>query len=382
MKFTPIRYTIAAMLVAMLFGRVMTAQEERNIRPLEPGKPIEREIAAAETHSYSLRLKAGEFIHFFVYQRGVNVAATLVGPDGKKLLEADSPLSIQEAEWMTHVASAAGEYKIEVRKVDKEAPPGRYEITIEEQRKSVPGDEARLSAQRLFAEANSLYDENKADSYRKAIEKYEEALVLYKQAGRRTEKAVTLNCAARACTSILEHNAALEHYNKALSIYREMRDVHGEGITLNAIGSLHFVMDHYDEAIRFYEQALAIAREAKNRRGEGIELFSLGSAYNRLNRYEKAIEYYEQALAIERDVKNRAGEGRVLNNLGNAYDSLSRSEKAIKYYEQALAIAREVRNRASEGIALNGIGNIYKNLSRYEKAIEHYEQALAIQLEL
>ena len=93
MKFTPIRYAIAAMLVAMLFGRAMTAQDERNIRALEPGKPIEREIAAGDAHSYSLRLEAGEFIHVFVYQRGVNVAATLIGPDGKKLLEADSPLS-------------------------------------------------------------------------------------------------------------------------------------------------------------------------------------------------------------------------------------------------------------------------------------------------
>jgi tetratricopeptide (TPR) repeat protein len=422
MKFTPIRYTIAAMLVAMLFGRVMTAQDERNIRPLEPGKPIEREIAAGETHSYSLRLKAGEFIHVFVYQRGVNVAATLVAPDGKKLLESDSPLSTQEAEWITHVASAAGECKIEVRKVDKGAPPGRYEITIEEQRKSVPGDEARLSAQRLFAEANSLYDEQKADSSRKAIGKYEQALVLYRQAGRRREEAVTLNCAARAYTLNSDHIAAIEHYNRALSIYREMSDVHGEGITLSGIGYVHHVMGHYQEAINYYEkalpiqrelkdragerstlnglgngykglnqyeraigyyeQALAIAREVKNRPGEAIELFNLGSAYNSLNRYENAIDYYEQALAIERDVKNRAGEGRVLNNLGNAYDSLSRSGKAIEYYEQALAIAREVRNRASEGIALNGIGNIYKNLSRYEKAIEHYEQSLAIQLEL
>src|SRR6266567_6373230 len=181
MKFTPIRCPIGAMLLAMLFAGSLSAQDERNIRALEPGKPIERQIAASETHSYSLRLEAGEFIHVFVYQRGVNVASTLIGPDGKKVLEADSPLTMQEAEWVTHVASATGEYKIEVRVVDKAAPPGRYEIREEEQRKSVPGDEPRLSAQRLLAEAKSLYDENKADSYRKAIQKYGKALESYRQ---------------------------------------------------------------------------------------------------------------------------------------------------------------------------------------------------------
>src|SRR5207247_1943384 len=111
---------------------------------LELGKPIERQIAEGETHSFTLTLEAGEFVHVFVYQRSVNVAATLFGPDGKKLLEADSPVSTQEAEWITHIARPAGEYKIEVHAVDKGAPAGGYEVNVEEQRRSVPGDAARV----------------------------------------------------------------------------------------------------------------------------------------------------------------------------------------------------------------------------------------------
>ncbi|MCM3904229.1 MAG: hypothetical protein ND866_21205, partial [Pyrinomonadaceae bacterium] len=58
---------------------------------LEQGKPLVREIAEGELHSYRVDLRAGEFLHVVIRQLGVNVAATLIAPDGKKLLEADTP---------------------------------------------------------------------------------------------------------------------------------------------------------------------------------------------------------------------------------------------------------------------------------------------------
>src|SRR5437867_3801835 len=132
------RLSLTAILCATISvgagDRVNVAQASDVIgqQQLKLGKPVEREIAEGEKHSYRVPLAAGEFIHVFIYQRGVNVAATLIAPDGKKLLEADAPRSTQEAEWITHVAAAAGEYTIEVRTVGKGAPPGGYEIKIEE----------------------------------------------------------------------------------------------------------------------------------------------------------------------------------------------------------------------------------------------------------
>src|SRR5262245_22409660 len=76
-----------------------TADGQTERRALELQKPVERVIADGETHHYSLRLTAGDFLHVFVRQRGVNVVTTLLGPDGKTLLEADSPVTTQEADW-------------------------------------------------------------------------------------------------------------------------------------------------------------------------------------------------------------------------------------------------------------------------------------------
>jgi tetratricopeptide (TPR) repeat protein/CHAT domain-containing protein len=370
----------AALLVASVLSAAHNKQVE--VRTLTQAETSERELRAGETHTYKVNLKAGDFMHAVVEQRGIDVAVTLIGPDGKRLLEADSPVSTQEAEWITYVTVASGLYKIEVRSVDKGAPAGRYEIKVEEQRKFVSGDEARLSAQRLFAEAKNLYDEGKADSYRKAIGEYEEALVLYRQAGRRREEAVTLNCAARAYTFITDYKAALEHYNKALSIYQEMRDAHGEGVTLNGIGYVHHVMNRYDEAIRYYEEALEARRRVGYRAGEGKTLTNLSLAYGSLNRYDKAVVYDGQALEIWHELKDRAGEASTLDRMGFGYYKENQNEKAVRCYEQSLGIRRELKDRAGEASSFEDLGFIYWITKEYEKAIGWYEQALLIHREL
>ncbi|MCM3872015.1 MAG: hypothetical protein ND895_15125, partial [Pyrinomonadaceae bacterium] len=195
---------------------------------LEQGEPLVREVAEGEIHSYRVDLKVGEFLHVVIRQLGVNVAATLIAPDGQKLLEADTPRSTQEAEWLTCVAERSGTYSIEVRTVDKGAPRGRFEIKIEEQRKSTASDEARVSAQKASTEATRLFGEK---NYSSAIGKYLEALAMYRQSRRQVEEAVTLNCIARSSVSVYDYQVAIERHKEALSIYRGLSDVNGEGTT-------------------------------------------------------------------------------------------------------------------------------------------------------
>ena len=342
---------------------------------LEQGKPFVREIAEGEIHSYRVDLKVGEFLHVVIRQLGVNVAATLITPDGSKLLEADVPRSTQETEWITHVATLTGKYRIEVRTVDIGAPAGRYEIKIEEQRGPAAGDETRLSAQKAFTDGTRLFGEK---NYRAAIEKYQAALAMYHQLVRRMEEAVTLNCIGRSNASLYDYQVAIERHKDALSIYRELSDLNGEGITLNEIGTAYRSSSHADEAISYYERALEARRKAGYRAGEGGTLRNLGVAYSLLGRQEIAIHHFELSLVIFREVKDRADEGRAVGNIGLAYNTLSQYEKAVEYYKEALAISRELKNRIDEGRALGNLGKAYYDLSRHEHAIEYSEQALAI----
>src|SRR5437588_11835802 len=69
---------------------------------------ITREIKGGETHSYRVALKPGEFLRATVEQ-GIDVAVTLYGPAGGKLLTVDL-LKSAGTEPVSFVAKDAGAY--------------------------------------------------------------------------------------------------------------------------------------------------------------------------------------------------------------------------------------------------------------------------------
>jgi tetratricopeptide (TPR) repeat protein len=215
----------------------------------------------------------------------------------------------------------------------------------------------------------------------KAIEYYEQALVISKETGDRRSEGTHLGNLGSAYSHIGQVEKAIEYYEQALVISEETGDRRGEGTHLGNLGSAYSDLGQVEKAIEYYEQALVISKETGDRRGEGAHLGNLGLAYSHLGQVEKAIEYYEQALAISKETGDRRGEGAHLGNLGSAYRHLGQVEKAIEYYEQALAISKETGDRRGEGIRLGNLGSAYGHLGQVEKAIEYYEQALVISRE-
>lgn len=57
---------------------------------LEFDKPIERELAAGQAHSYDLQLAAGQFLKVEVQFKGFAGVIAVFGPDNRTLLETRS----------------------------------------------------------------------------------------------------------------------------------------------------------------------------------------------------------------------------------------------------------------------------------------------------
>src|SRR6266567_1269094 len=74
-------------------SRPDTQLQDSVVRSLEPGKPIEREIAGGETHSYQLTLAAGQYARVAVDQRRINVAVGAFDPDGKNIVAGERLLA-------------------------------------------------------------------------------------------------------------------------------------------------------------------------------------------------------------------------------------------------------------------------------------------------
>jgi len=215
-------------------GEAPSAQESVS---LEPGKPVERELSGGQSHFYKISMTSGQYLRITVGQRGIDVVVALFTADGKKVGEADIEKATVKSETISAIAESAGAYRIEVRSAEKTAQAGRYEVKIEELREATAADKYRVAAESVFREAEQLENGTFEDK-RKGIEKYQEALVLYRRAGDRSGEAVTLNRIGEVCRRLGEMWKALEKFNEALQLRRTVGDRSGEASTLSNIGAV------------------------------------------------------------------------------------------------------------------------------------------------
>src|SRR6266576_7028812 len=127
--------TLLPLLLISLFG-VRAANAQVGPTSLQPGTPVERALAAGQSHSYTISLEQDQFLQLIVDQHGIDVVVRVFSPTGRRLREVDTPNGTEGPEDVTVVAETTGVYRIEVTPLDQNPPPGRYEIKIVELRKA------------------------------------------------------------------------------------------------------------------------------------------------------------------------------------------------------------------------------------------------------
>ena len=402
-------------------------KEQAEVRTLETGKPIERKLTGGEVHRYQLTLAAGQYARVVVDQRRINVAVAAFDPGGKKILDSDMS-RMGEAEMVSLVAEAPSIYTLEVRSPEKTTPPGSYEISIKELRIATEQDRSRIAAERILAEGVLLDRQATAESWRKAIEKYQEsiqnwqaakdlaweasavylianvyinlserqkafefanrALSIAQAASSRTEpearregikmEANALDILGRAENELGDRKKALELFTRALELRRAIADRGGEAHTLNNMMMAYRAMGDYGKALDFSLQTRAILVELGDRRREAAVLNNACVLQEDIGDYKKALDYCDQALSMRRELNDSWGEATTLNNLSNIYSDIGAYQKSLDLYFKALAIYEQMDIAQGKGITLSNIGSLYDTLGEYQKAIDAYGKALAI----
>jgi hypothetical protein len=126
-------HTALSLLILISLLGVQFANAQAGATTLQPGTPIERTLAAGQSHSYTINLEQDQFLRLAVDQRGVDVVVRSFSPTGRQLGEFDTPNGTNGPEDVTVIAETTGAYRIEVSPLSGyENPSGRYEIKIVE----------------------------------------------------------------------------------------------------------------------------------------------------------------------------------------------------------------------------------------------------------
>jgi len=342
------------------------------------GKPVERELAGNAAHNYRLRVEAGQYLQLLVEQRGIDVVVSLFDADGKKLTEIDSPNGTQGPEPLAILVEQTGTYRLEVRSLEKDAPAGRYEVKIVAQRLATPQDKQQIAAERLTAEADQLYTQNTAESRRKALAKYEQALALWKELSDASRQGTVLNRLGEIEYYFGNPQAALQRFLLALPLMQAANHRPGQADVLSNLGAAYAGLSQNQKAIDYLLQALALEKSLGNKRGEATITSNLGTLYKRLGERKAALAYFEQAAQTQEAINDDRGRAETLNGIGTIYHDSGEMQKALTYYQNALLLMQKTGNRNGEASVLNNLGRIYNDLSENRQSLDNFAKALRI----
>ncbi|WP_445304490.1 CHAT domain-containing protein [Microcoleus sp. Pol7_B2] len=234
------------------------------------------------------------------------------------------------------------------------------------------------AAQKVYEEAEKLYEQGTAEALRGSIAKYEEALKLYRSAGDREKEAVTLNSIGLVYSELGEQQKALQYLNQSLPLSQAVGDRSQAAITLSNIGLVYSKLGQPQKALEYFNQSLPLGRAVGDRSGEATTLSNIGKVYSDLGEKQTALEYYNQSLPPTRASGDRHGEAITLNNIGKVYLDLGEPQKALEYYNRSLPLSREIGARSLEATTLNNIGAVCLALGESQKALDYYNQSLPL----
>src|ERR1041385_607430 len=106
----------------------LTATAKAQDQALQLGTPIERQLSAGQTFTFTVTLQENQLAQVAVDQRGIDVVIHVSSPDGKNAGDCDSPNGDNGIENVTFIAASSGTYRLAASPLYQAgADPGKIE---------------------------------------------------------------------------------------------------------------------------------------------------------------------------------------------------------------------------------------------------------------
>jgi CHAT domain-containing protein/Tfp pilus assembly protein PilF len=359
--------------------------DKQDVRSLEAGQPIRRELAEGQQHSYRIGLSADQFLKAAVEQAGIDVVVQVSGPGGAQIIQFDSEPRIRGQESVSLVTEAAGEYQLTVRPRFKGVPAGSYEIRIEELRAATGNDRTLHESNKLSEESLKL---RRAGKYEEAHSLIERALEMREGLLGPNHRDVSAALFSMAVIYSLkgEYAKAEPLFQRALSIRESTLEPEHPDIatSLNSVANLYSDRSDYDRAESPYRRALAIREKAlgPEHPETALSLNNLAILHKDRGEYAKAEPMFRRVRVIwEKTLgPDNPNVAMCLHNLAFLYWDRGKYVQAEPLYQRSLAIFEKTLGAEHPDVAitLNNLGILYSRIGDLAKEESMHKRALAI----
>lgn len=351
-----------------------------DVSRLDPGQPVEKALRGGEGHRYEASLEAGHYVRVAADQRGIDILLLLRAPDGREIAKIDSPSGRQGPEQLFEVIDTPGLYRLEIFSQEVSNHEGSYEILLDPPRVTGEEDLRHVRAFHIFQEGEALRRQRETVAARQAVEKYREALTLWRELGRREWEAESLaRIASVQQRDLREMEEARATWREALPLFRALGQRDQEGMALDRLGRIEQYQGHLQEAIDLHLQAIAIFQELGETGLEAAAQNNLGGSYSLAGEAQKGLDAYRRALDRARAADDRPEEeASSLRGTGEILLSQGKLAPALDSLRQSLAVYRRIGSLREAALALSRMAAISQRRGRLDDALSQLEEALLL----
>jgi tetratricopeptide (TPR) repeat protein len=217
------------------------------------------------------------------------------------------------------------------------------------------------------------------NSYRDALEKWNQAIGLLPEQGPNNQRAQILNNIGIAHAKLREFDEAMSCYESAREIFAGLDSKSGTAFTSTNLGEVAFAAGAYELALRRWSEALRLYEEMQDVTGVAQTLLAQGQIYVLLQDQHRAKEALEKISAI-REQHEVPGSDALVDYLRGMVDLVDG-----RYAEAREKFERSEKNFSNQGAFTGGICSesemrIYAGIRKAESHVRINEAQSALQI--
>jgi CHAT domain-containing protein/Tfp pilus assembly protein PilF len=163
---------------------------------------------------------------------------------------------------------------------------------------------------------------------------------------------------------------ALQHYQEALVLSRTLGIQSDELMILNNIGSVYFDLSDYSKAMHYFKEGLDKANKTSYVETRGLILNNIGIVQAAMGNYEESTEYYQQAIDLALEIHGGQILWEAYLEMANAYKKQGKFNLALENYKHSIAVIEDIRSKLSlEELKASFLGTS-KRLEPYQQLID------------
>ena len=385
------------LVVLVVFAAVAARAAERVLPPVDQ----ERSLSGGQSHAVEVALRSGDALFGLVVQKGIDVVVALRDPEGRLVMEVDSPNGAHGPEPVAFVAARTGPHALEVRALEPTAAAGAYVLRIDGVRPATKRQRQLAEALRLQGKAMAARNEAlrlqgqarfapSSRGYAEARTAAARALGLRRKAlgPEDPELAPIHSLLGLIDDEVGDYASGKAHFQRAVALLERAAPDHPSTVTARSdLGYLALANGDWQEAVDLFTRSVADRERLQGPAHPSVAngMVGLGEALRRLGQLDRADDVLRRGLAIR---ESAAGAGHASlswfwTNLGAVAVARGRFPEAEDWCGRALRVAEaghanrlhEAAARACLGAARTRRGETAAGIADLREALRLRESA-------